>query len=112
MVTLQQFADGVRGYMQTGIIPHLPTDRQFLAGVAIGVVANKADKLMQHLKGNQLVQVLGLIDGDMIDDDALFVAMREQMNRQGSLQMNVPWFGTLAFNAHDVDELQRSIRSR
>ena len=112
MVTLQQFTEGAKGYLQSGVIPHLPTDRQFVSGVALGVLSHKADKVMQQLRDNQLVKMLGLIEGDMIDDDALFSAMREQMSRQGSLQLDVPWIGKLTFTAPDVDALQRSIRGR
>lgn len=112
MVTLQQFTDGLKGYMQSGVLPHLPTDKQFLAGVALGVATSKADKVAQTLKDNQLVKMLGLIDGDMLDDEALIVAMREQMNRQGSWQLDVPLLGRLTFTAQDVDALQRAIHGR
>jgi hypothetical protein len=112
MVTLHQFMDGIKGYAQTQVIPHLPTDRQFVAGVALGVAANRADKVAQKLKDNPLVSMLGLIEDDMIDDDALFVALREQMNRQGSVQLDVPWLGKMTFSAPDVDAMQRAIHGR
>lgn len=112
MITTQQFINGLKGYMQNSVIPHMPTDRQFVAGVALGVAANKADRIVQQLKSNQLVKMLGLIDGDMIDDDALIIAIREQMSRTGSLQVNIPWFGQMTFSAPDVDALQRSMQGR
>ena len=112
MVALQQFVEGVKGYMQSNIIPHMPMDRQFVAGVALGVAANRTDKMIQRIKDSQLVQMLGLIDGDMVDDDALFTAMREQMSKQGSLQIDIPWVGKMTFSAPDVDALQRSIHGR
>jgi hypothetical protein len=56
--------------------------------------------------------MLGLIEDDMIDDDALFVALREQMNRQGSVQLDVPWLGKMTFSAPDVDAMQRAIHGR
>lgn len=112
MVALQQFIEGLKGYAQSSIIPHLPMDRQFVAGVALGVAANRADKMVQLLKENQLVKMLGLIDNDMVDDDALFAAMREQMNKQGSLQLDVPWLGKMTFSAPDVDSLQRAVHGR
>lgn len=112
MVALQQFVEGVKGYMQSNIIPHLPMDRQFVAGVALGVAANKSDKMVQQLKENQLVKLMGVIDGDMLDDDALFSAMREQMQKQGSLLIDIPWIGKLTFNTPDVDALQRSVQGR
>lgn len=112
MVTLQQFTDGLKGYMQNSVLPHLPTDKQFLAGVALGVATSRADRIAQTLKDNQLVKMLGLVDGDMLDDEALVVAMREQMNRQGSWQLDVPLLGRLTFTAQDVDALQRAIHGR
>ena len=112
MVTLRQFTDGARGYMQHSVLPHLPANKQFVSGVALGVIANKADIMMQQIKDNQLIKMLGLIDGDMIDDDALIVALREQMERQGTLQLEIPWIGQLTFTAPDVDALQRAIHGR
>lgn len=112
MIALQQFVQGVKEYMQSNIIPHLPMERQFVAGVALGVAANKADKMVQLIKENQLVKLLGLIDEDMLDDDALFMAMREQMNKQGHLQLDIPWIGKMTFNTPDVDALQRIMQGR
>ena len=112
MVTLQQFADGAKGYLQSGVIPHLPEGKQFVSGVTLGVISYRIDRTMQVLKDNALVKALGLIENDMIDDDALFAAMREQMNRQGSLRIDIPWIGNLTFTAPDIDALQRSIRGR
>lgn len=113
MVTMQQFVDGAKNFVQTSIIPHLPNDRQFAAGVAIGLVTNKADTMLRRLKDSQMVQMLGLVDENgMVDDDALFAAMRDQMQRQGGLQFDIPWIGRMTFNALDVDALQRSIRGR
>lgn len=112
MVALHQFTEGVKGYIQQSVIPHLPMDRQFVAGVALGIAVNRADKIAQILKENQVVKILGLIEEDMVDDDALFTAMREQMNRQGSLQIDIPWLGKMTFSAQDVDAMQRAIRGR
>jgi hypothetical protein len=112
MVALQQFVEGVKKYVQSGVIPHMPKDRQFLAGVALGVAANKADSMVQRLKEIQVVKMLGLIDGDMLDDDALFAAMRDQMQRQGSLSIDIPWLGNMTFGAQDIDALQRSVQGR
>lgn len=112
MVTLQQFAQGVKSFMQCDVINHLPPDRQFVAGVALGVASAKTDKIIQTLKENQLVQMLGLIEDDMIDDDALIQAMREQMNKQGSMQLEIPWIGKMIFNGPDVDALHRAIHGR
>lgn len=112
MVTLRQFTDGVRGYMQHSVLPHLPANKQFVSGVALGVVANKADKIMQQIKDSQPVKMLGLVEGDMIDDDALIMALREQMNMQGNLQIEIPWIGQMTFTAPDVDALQRAIQGR
>lgn len=112
MVTTQQFINGVKGYIHSAVIPHMPTDRQFVAGVALGVAANKSDKIVQQLRNNQLVKTLGLIDGDMVDDDALIIALREQMSRTGSLQVDVPWLGKMTFSMPDVDALQRAVQGR
>ena len=112
MVTLQQFADGLRGYMQNGVLPHLPAEKQFIAGVALGVATSRTDRIAQALKENQIVKMLGLVDGDLLDDEALIVAMREQMNRQGSCAWDVPLLGRLTFTAQDVDALQRAIHGR
>lgn len=112
MVALQQFVDGIRSYIQSDVIPHFPRDKQFLAGVALGVAANKADRIAQQLRNMTLVKTLGIIDGDMVDDEALFDAVREQMNRQGSVQIEIPWIGKITFATPDIDALQRAIHGR
>lgn len=112
MVPMQQFIEGAKRYIASDVIPHMPTDRQFITGVALGVASSKMDRIATYLKENPLVQVLGLVDGDMVDDDALITAMREQMQKQGAVHMDVPWIGKLSFAAQDVDALHRAIHGR
>ena len=110
MVTSKQIVEGVAEYASKNIMPKLEPTQQFLAGIALGVAGGKADGLLRTLAQQPMIAALGVVrDNGEVDLDTLYAAASAQMERQGSLPLDIPIIGRLTFNRGDLDELYRTI---
>lgn len=110
MVTSKQIVEGVVVYANKEIMPKLEPTKQFIAGMALGVAGSKADGMLKLLGQQPMVAALGLIQQNgEVDLDTLYAAASEQMDRQGSLPIDIPIIGKLTFGRGDLDELYRTI---
>lgn len=102
-----QVINGLIKYADAEIMGKLPTTGKWIAGTAIGIASNRANQIVDVLKENTIVRMLGIIDekGD-IDVDTLINAMKESANKYGKLTVDVPMIGRLTFSSSDVDMLR------
>ena len=104
MVEMARIRDGVLEYA---------TERQFVAGTALGLVAARADALTRALAENELVKASGLVtENGMVDLDTMYDAALNQMKRQKTLSLDIPMMGRMTFNEEDLAELYRTIVAR
>ena len=110
MVTTQQVVKGVLEYADKNVMPKLEEGKQFLAGMVLGVVGNKADGMIRALAQQPMIAALDIIkpNGD-VDLDTLYAAASAQMDRQGSLSIDIPIIGKMTFDRSDLDALYRTI---
>lgn len=110
MVTSKQIVEGVAEYADKNIMPKLEPTQQFLAGIALGVAGGKADGLLRTLAQQPMITALGVVreNGD-VDLDTLYASASAQMERQGSLPIDIPIIGRMTFDRGDLDELYRTI---
>lgn len=110
MITSKQLVEGVVEYANADVLPMLEPAKQFVAGMALGVVGSKADGLIKALAQQPMIAALGVIQlNGEIDIDALYAAASTQMDKQGSLPIDVPIIGKMTFNRGDLDALYRAI---
>ena len=110
MVSAQQIKAGVGTYIETKIMPRLDSKRQFVLGMAYSLGAARMDQMIDALRGNQIVQALGIIDeAGQVDIDALYNAAHAQMQAQGKLALDIPLLGSFAFDGGDLRELRDCI---
>lgn len=111
MVNANQIKAGIADYAFQNIFPQLEPIKQFLAGTAMGALGSKAEMLIQQLSKNPAFVATGLIqENGMVDLDAIYKSAMEQMQRQGSLPVNIPMIGMVTFKAEDVGALYRAIK--
>ena len=110
MVTSKQIVEGVVAYANKDIMPKLEPMQQFLTGMALGVAGGKADGMIRTLAQQPMIAALDIIkpNGD-VDLDTLYAAASAQMDRQGSLPIDIPIIGKMTFDRSDLDALYRTI---
>lgn len=110
MTDIARVRDGVVGFANANVLPHLPQKQQFLAGMAIGLASAKAENMLTVAAGNPAVKMLGVVNGREVDTDALYAAAKDQIRKLGVLEIDIPIIGTLRFNEADLDALYQHIQ--
>ena len=79
-------------------------------GVAMagGIVAARADRVLDVLIQVPAVRALGIADGEMIDDELLFAVLAEAAAKS-SATVDVPLLGPVTFTGNDIDALRRYV---
>ena len=109
MVEAAKVKAGVMNYAQKAILPKMNGARQFVAGMALGLVSSSMDRILSALSENPVTKAMVLVDGQMVDVDKLYHAAKEQFTRQSALVLDVPLIGQLTFHEPDLDELYQTI---
>lgn len=102
--------DGVIRYALEFIAPKMDSKGQFMLGAAAALLAGRAEGIVRQIAETPAVKMMGIIDGDSIDVDALFDAMMAQMQRQDRLVLDVSLLGRMTFDAQDLRDLYQCIK--
>lgn len=111
MVTIAKVEQGVAAYLDSELMPKLPSTgiEKVLAGTAMGLVIRRSGKILEGLKSNKTVQMLGIMDAEgNVDVDLLKEELKKNIPQDG-VKVDVPVIGTLTFHKDDVDKLHEYI---
>lgn len=106
-----QILNGLINYADHEVMDKLPTTGKWVMGTTIGLMTNKANTVIDNLRNNSIVKMLGIIDDDgNIDADALITALKSSADRYGKITVEVPLVGKLSFSSNDVESLRTYLR--
>jgi hypothetical protein len=109
-VKFETVIDGINRYIDKEIYKNLDGTQEFLARVVVGRMINNSEAIKNMLITNGFARTLCLIDNEgMVEVDTLLSDIRREIERQGSLQLDIPLMGKLTFHADDVDVLHNEI---
>ena len=109
-VKFETVIDGINRYIDKEIYKNLDGTQEFLARVVVGRMINNSETIKNMLRTNGFARTLCLIDNEgMVEVDTLLSDIRREIERQGSLQLDIPLMGKLTFHADDVDALHKEI---
>lgn len=109
MVHYSKVVNGLMSYVDNEIVAKMNGSlKGWGVGIVAGLLGRKADQVFAALRNNPIAASLGLIDGEMVDVEAVYSeALR--MAQRGSATVNVPMLGAITFTAADVESLYRYI---
>ncbi len=100
---------GFVAFIDNSIIPHLFGWQKWAFGAVAGIAISKSDVLIEQLKTNPTVKMLGLIDEyGHIDIDTIFTELKKQAEKSPAI-LQIPMFGELKLTSEDVENLRQSI---
>lgn len=110
MYTVERVMQGLSNYIDAEVMDKLPSSGRFVMGTVMGMANGKAHTVVEQLKENPVVSMLGIVDeSDHIDAEALIEAMRTSADKYGSIMLEVPLVGRLTFTSTDIDHLRSYI---
>lgn len=109
-VKFETVIDGVNRYIDKEIYGNLNSTQEFLARVVVGRMNSNVDVIKDALMNNGFAKTLCIVDSEgMVDIDMILTDIRREIERQGSVQVDIPLIGKLTFRADDVDVLHNEI---
>lgn len=100
---------GIAGYIDDEIVAKMAGSwKGWVIGGLSGIAVSRADALIGKLAENPMVKALGLIDGEMIDAEAIIAELRKQAQK-GTATVDLPLVGPVTFGVADVESLHRHI---
>jgi hypothetical protein len=109
-ISFEKVLDGINRYIDREIYQNLSDVQELVARVVMGRVNQNAEAIKQSLMSNGVVKTLCIIDSDgMVDVDRLLQDIRKEIDRKGSIQVEVPMIGKLTFKPEDTQVLREEI---
>lgn len=109
----EKVIDGILRYLDREIFSNMNDWQEFMARLIVGRITENADSVKQYLTKNGFVRTLGVFDyeGNM-DIDSILHDVKREIERKGSLQIDIPLIGKMTFKPADVDMLRDDIYRR
>lgn len=108
-ISINLIERGITEFAESEILPHLPSDG--VAGFGIGVAAalaiSRVGQLIDQLAKNPAISMLGIVDDDGVDIDALYEAAVSAMPDKG-LHVDIGKH-RLKFGKSDLEKLYSMI---
>lgn len=112
-VKFESIIDGINRYLDKEIYGNLNDLQEFLARLAIGRINQNSEYIKSALMNNGLARTLCLVDSEgMVDLDSLCQDIKKEIDRKGSIQVEIPMIGKITFRPTDVDVLRDLIIGR
>lgn len=112
-VKFESVIDGINRYLDKEIYGNLNDLQEFLARLAVARINQNAELIKTALMSNGLARTLCIVDSDgMVDVDSLCQDIKREIDRKGSIQVEIPMIGKLTFKSVDVDVLRDLINGR
>lgn len=109
-VTSQEIIDGFGQFLQENVLTKMDSGRQFMTGLAYGIISAKSRDILNTIAENKIVKQLGIITQDnKIDIDLLYEAAQQQMKKQKKLILKIPYLGDFGFDNADLQQIYSNI---
>ena len=109
MIHFSRVINGAVNYIDNEIVSQMNGSlKGWGLGIVTGLMAKRAEQLFVELRQNPLIASLGVVDGEMIDIEAIY-AEALRIAQKGSATVNLPMIGAVTFKASDIESLYRHI---
>lgn len=110
-MTFEKVLDGAVRFINENVIPGMNDWQEIAARIAIGRLYENQQSVLTFLQSNGIVRAFGVIDseGD-VDIDRLCSDLKREIQKKKKIQVAIPGFGKMSFDASDVDKLYNYIK--
>lgn len=109
MVNINKVKNGIVKFLDAEVINKLPGWKSWVFGAGAILMLSKADALIEQVREHPVVKMMGVVDGDMVDVEALYSAFKKQAQTVGAVDISIPMIGELRMGASDIDRLYNFI---
>lgn len=109
MIHVSKVVNGLATYIEKELAGQFTGSiKGWAISAAGGVIAARAGNIVGMLADNPVIKAMGLIDGEMVDEELLFNQLVAAANKSGAT-VDIPILGPVTFGVRDVEALHRYI---
>lgn len=110
MIHYTRIVQGLLAYIQNEMAAKLAGSwKAWALNILAGMASTRAEPLMRELGKSPAVKMLGLIEGENVNVEALMGELRKQA-QNSTATINIPLIGAYTIGLADVDALDHYIR--
>lgn len=109
MYNQEQILNAITRYVDSEIMPSLPTHAKWLVGTYIVSMSLDSSKL-QELMNHPLISPLHIEHNGMYDLDQVLENLHENADKYGKMTVRIPLVGTMSFSSEDVAKLHEYLK--
>ena len=109
MVHINKVKNGIVKFLDAEVITKLPGWKSWVFGAGAILILSKIDTVIDQIKEHPVVKMMGVVEGDMVDVEALYAAFKKQAQTVGAVDIEIPVIGALRMGASDIDRLYNFI---
>ena len=112
-VPFDSVVGGLTQYINKEIYSGLNDLQEIFARIVVGRLSQNTQAMKEKLVKNGIVKTLGYIDEEgYVDIDLLMHDVKNEIERKGSICVEIPLIGKLTFHAEDVNSIRNEIVGR
>ena len=106
----EQVLDGIMRYLNREILAKMSSWQEVIARAVVGRFVENTDALKRSLINNGFVKTMGIIDYQgNVDVDGLLSGLKRELEKKGSVEVQIPMVGRIVFKPEDLDALRNDI---
>ena len=109
MVTVRQVKTGVANYFEETLMTNISGLEKVIVGTGIAMYISKLDNIVSNVEEMPVIKALDIIRGENIDIDTVHRHLREQLQREGAVSIDLPII-KMKMNVDDLDNMVRRIK--
>ena len=113
VIAIDKVIAGAAEFAETEMLPTLPTGQMVVGATVLGLMKQRAGKVLVGALNHPVVVAMGLADSEgNIDVDGVAAALKESIHKHGKLSVDVPVMGTFCFDEANIDALVKCIKGQ
>ena len=111
MVAKEQILNGLITYLDTYVMPELPTSGKWALGAGVVILSGNYKTVFKNISSEPMIKALNVIDSkDNVDIDTLASALKQSAEKYGKMSVSIPIVGILTFSSDDITKLYECIK--
>lgn len=109
MVHYSKVLNGISLFVEKDLISKMNGSMKAWAlGTAVALAVKRGPKVFSEVRDNPVIKALGLVDGEMIDIEAIYPELLSQAQKH-TATLDIPMIGPVTYSTNDVESLYKLI---
>jgi hypothetical protein len=110
VIEFKKTIDGIIKYINSELLDGMNDVQRFAARVLLSRIINNEERIKNFFANNGFVRALAVVDSNgMVDVEGIARDIKREIEKNGKIAIEIPFFGKYTFTPLDVDKLYSTI---